>query len=253
MTFRYAASSATITMRASSSEIACRAPPISTVTGPPSGAFSTTRTCAPGRNPDLAEVAQDLRNFVGDAADDGAAAARRSARAERRRVRGSRQISRRNRMAVRAGLRIAEQRHQPVFDALRDRVLEHARFGMHFVPRHAEHVGEQPLGQAVPPQDAHADLQAFARQFHLAARDVLDEAVLVELLQHAGDRRRRDAQRRGEARRRHARALVLEAIDGFEILLDRLGKMAVARHVYVSTASTRGFEFRGSAARAARA
>ena len=41
----------TITIRASSSEIACRSSPTWTVTGPPIGAFSSTRTRAPGRSP----------------------------------------------------------------------------------------------------------------------------------------------------------------------------------------------------------
>ena len=42
---------AIMTMRASSSEIAWRSPSTSIVTGPPSGAFSTTRKRTPGRTP----------------------------------------------------------------------------------------------------------------------------------------------------------------------------------------------------------
>src|SRR5579862_3630478 len=42
---------AIMTVRASSSEIACRSPSISMVTGPPSGAFSSTCNDTPGRTP----------------------------------------------------------------------------------------------------------------------------------------------------------------------------------------------------------
>ena len=74
------------------------------------------------------------------------------------------------------------------------------------------------------------DFQAFARQFGFAARDVFDVAVVCELLEHPGDGRRRNAERGSQARRRDARAFALEPVDGLEILFDRLGEVAVARH-----------------------
>src|SRR5579883_707456 len=40
-----------MTVRANSSEMACRSPSISIVTGPPSGALSSTRNRTPGRTP----------------------------------------------------------------------------------------------------------------------------------------------------------------------------------------------------------
>ena len=99
------AGSATITIRASSSEIAWRPFSFSTVIGPPSGAFSITRTFAPGRNPTSSEIAQDLRNLFGDADDRGLAAGLdlRERHADALRIA---QIVRRNRMPVRTGLRI---------------------------------------------------------------------------------------------------------------------------------------------------
>ena len=104
-------------------------------------------------------------------------------------------------MSVRADLRIAEDRDEPLFDALGDRVLEPARFVVHFVPRHAEHVLQKHFGQPVAAHDAHRDAQALLGERRLAARLVREVAVGGQLLEHAGDRRRRDAQIGGEAGR----------------------------------------------------
>src|SRR6185312_7304536 len=82
----------------------------------------------------------------------------------------------------------------------------------------------------MPAQHVDGDLQSLARKLDFAARDVLDESVLIEFLEHARHRSRRDAQRRRQSRRGDAGSLALETIDRFEILLDRFRKMAMAGH-----------------------
>ena len=60
-------------------------------------------------------------------------------------------------MPVRAHFRIAQDRDEPLLDALGDRVLEPARLLVHLVPRHPEHVLQEHLGKPVAPDDADRD------------------------------------------------------------------------------------------------
>ncbi len=131
---------------------------------------------------------------------------------------------------------------EPLFDAVRDGVFEHARLSVDFVPRHAEHVGEQAFRQPVAPHDADRDLETLARQLDVAAHLVLHETVVDELLEHPRDRGRRDAQLGRERGRRDARALTLEAIDRLHIHLERLGevRVRVTRHSCFNFAACRG-------------
>ena len=68
-----------------------------------------------------------------------------------------------------------------VFDAFGNRVFEDARFGIHFVPRHLQHVGEKAFRQPIAPNDADGNFEAFARQADVAAHFVLHVAVVDEL------------------------------------------------------------------------
>ncbi len=128
-------------------------------------------------------------------------------------------------MSVRTRLRITQSRDQTFFDARGDGVLEDACLGIDFVPRHAQHVGEQPLRQPIAPHDANRNLEALSRQLDIAAHFMLDVAVVHELFQHSGDRRRRNAQLGGKRRRGDAGAFALEAIDRLHVHLEGLGKM----------------------------
>ncbi len=73
-------------------------------------------------------------------------------------------------------------------------MLENARFGIDFVPRHAEHVGEQTLRQSVAAYDSDRDLETLSRQFDVTAHFVFHVSVVDELLEHPGNRRRRDSE-----------------------------------------------------------
>ena len=59
----------------------------------------------------------------------------------------------RDRVAVRAGAGVAEQRDEVRLQAGADRVLEAAGLLVHLGPRNLHDVGEQPFGQPVPPHD----------------------------------------------------------------------------------------------------
>jgi len=96
-------------------------------------------------------------------------------------------------MTVWTRSRVAERLNEPLFDPLGDCMLENAGLGVHLVPRHAEHVGQEPLSQAVAPHDADGDFESLSRQLDISTDFVLDVAVVDELLEHARDRRRRDA------------------------------------------------------------
>ena len=216
-------------MRASSSEIACWRSLTRIVMGPPSGAFSTIVTSAPGRRADLAEVAEHLRKFLGHSEHTGHLA-RADLRERDAGPVGIAEVRGRDRMAVRADLGIAEDGDQALLDAAGDRVLEAAGLGVDLVPRHAEHLGEKALGQAMAPQDAHGDRQPVAREFRFASRPMFDEPVPRELLQHPRHRGRRDPECRRQRRGRYPRAFSFEAVDRLEILFRRLIEVRMSRH-----------------------
>ena len=60
---------------------------------------------------------------------------------------------------MRTRRRIFEQFQQTRFDVGRDGMFEHARFVMHLIPRHAEHVVQEDLGEPVSAQHARRDLE----------------------------------------------------------------------------------------------
>src|SRR5579875_335371 len=111
-----------------------------------------------GAQPDLAQVAQNLRHLLGDTVN----------------LRPRTDVE----LPVRTDLRIVENRDQTFLDASRDSVFEPACFAVDLVPRHPQDFGQEALGQAVPAHHAHRDLEPLPREFCLAARPVLDVAFI---------------------------------------------------------------------------
>ena len=69
-------------------------------------------------------------------------------------------------MAVRIGVRIAKFRGNPVFEALRNEMLEAFGFLVHFIPMIAENIVQESLEQAVMAQDFQRAELAGVRQAH---------------------------------------------------------------------------------------
>ena len=73
---------------------------------------------------------------------------------ERERERRRPRTRARDRIPVRAGHRVAQHRHQPLFDLRRDDVLDQVGLFVGLAPAEAEDLGQQPLGERVAPDDA---------------------------------------------------------------------------------------------------
>ena len=139
-------------------------------------------------------------------------------------------------------------------------MLERLRLLVHAIPRHAELLDEIELEQPVVAQHLERDLLAVVRELHAAVRDVLDQALVGELLDHPGGRRGRDLQaiREVVGRDRLARA-VLQRVDRLRVVLDRLGRAhqtatsSPVTNISASPASSpateRGFSTRPSSSR----
>ena len=82
-----------------------------------------------------------------------------------------------NRVAVRAGRRIAEQLDELLLDVGRDRVLPAVGFAVHLLPLEPDHVDEQALGEPVPAHDRGGEPAALVGEVQAAVAVQLDVAV----------------------------------------------------------------------------
>ena len=175
---------------ASSREIACSPNSVRTVTGPAERRLREHFDARVRDEPELAEVAQELRVAVRDARD-------RSARArlevEQRPALAvdEAQLAVRNRVAVRVVRREAELLVDLRLELLGQRVLEELRLGVHLVEREPEPIDEVALEQAVVPQDLERAAPSLVGERDAAVREPLDQAELVEPLRHRRRRRAR--------------------------------------------------------------
>ncbi len=120
-------------------------------------------------------------------------------------------------MPVRTHFGIAQKRDEALLDALGDRVLETARFRVHFIPRQSQDLREKTLRESVTAQYAHRDLEAATREFGFAARAMIDVAVGRKLLEHPRNGCGCDTESRSKRRRRDARPFPFQTVDRFEI------------------------------------
>ena len=97
--------------------------------------------------------------------------------------------------------------------------------GVHLVEREPEPVDEVALEQAVVAKHLERAAASLLGQRDSAVRRALDEPELGEALRHRGRRRCADAHPRGERGRRHALARGLEGVDRLQVVLDGDGQV----------------------------
>ena len=136
----------------------------------------------------------------------------------------------RDRVAVGRLGRVVEQLEQPALDGLAHHVLPAARLLVHQLPVEPDHVGEQPLGQAVLAHHPHGQAVPLAGELQVAV--TLDGEQPVAL--HPGDRlaHRRAAlvQPLGDPCAQGDDALLLELVDGAEVHLGGVDQVAHRVH-----------------------
>ena len=118
--------------------------------------------------------------------------------------------------------RVAELLGDQALEVVGEEVLEYLRFGVHFVPRHAEALDEIQLEQAVVADHLERDQSSAVGELHPAIWLVLGEAKRLQLLHHPGHRRGADVEPlRQRVRRDAAPAVVGELVNGFCVVLNR--------------------------------
>ena len=96
-----------------------------------------------------------------------------------------------DRVAVRAGGRVAEQQDELLLDVGRDRVLPAVGLAVHLLPLEPDHVDEQAFGEPVAPHDRGRHLAALVGEAQAAIVEQLGVAVVdepVHRLRHRGGR-----------------------------------------------------------------
>ena len=111
-----------------------------------------------------------------------------------------------DRVAVRAGLGVADRREHALLEHRRHRVLEALGLLVDLVPGHAQDVGEEALDQAVAAHDALGVLGAAVGERDRAVGAAGDVAVALEAADHLVDGRRPRAASRARRWRRSSAA-----------------------------------------------
>ncbi len=125
----------------------------------------------------------------------------------------------RDRVAVRAGRRVADGGAHALLELRRHRVLEPLRLLVHVVPRNAQHVGQEALDQAVPADDPLRVPESLLREADRLVGSARDVAVPLEPPDHLVHRRGGELHRAGDVRARHREPGLLEPEDDLEVLL----------------------------------
>ncbi len=108
-------------------------------------------------------------------------------------------------------------------------MLHPARLVVDLLPPHAEVVVEEPLKEAVLADHLLGDGHAPPREDGPLVGLVLDEAVVSQLLHHLGDAGGRDPQPLGELGVFRQFPLLVEGVDGLQVLLDAVAAQAVSK------------------------
>ena len=138
-------------------------------------------------------------------------------------------------VAVRIVRGVPERGVDALLEPLGEHVLQQLGFGVHLVPRHAEHLVEERLQQPVAAHDAQRGLLARRGEPQLAPARAVDELALLQPLDHGGDRGRRDAQLGRQQPGGHRLTPVGDVVDRLEVVLARAGKADHPRNVGAST------------------
>jgi hypothetical protein len=166
--------------------------------------------------------------LVRDAYDLGALAGHEGSQQARRPRRPSR-----HRVAVRAGLRVAQDRGDSLLHLGGHGVLEALGLVVRLPPGVAEDVDEEALDQPVAPHHPVRGGRAGRREAQLLAVVEGQQPIALEAVDHLRDRWRRDAQEFGQPRGDHAAVLVAERVDRLEVFLDG-GRAGGARHRFLT-------------------
>ena len=115
-------------------------------------------------------------------------------------------VGRRDRVAVRAGLRVADRGEHPLLEDGRHRVLQALGLLVHLVPRDPEDVGEEALDQPVAAHDALGVLAARVGEVDRLVGGAGDVAVALEPADHLVHGRRGELHGARDVGARHRRA-----------------------------------------------
>ena len=134
-----------------------------------------------------------------------------------------RQITGRDRIAVRVVGGVPELGRDQILELVREHVLEHLGLLVHPIPGHPERLDQIQLEQAVMAHHLERHAPAVLGQRHTAVGLVLDQAELAEALDHPGRRRGGDAEALGERVGAHRFGVApLQGVDRLGVVLDRL-------------------------------
>ena len=120
---------------------------------------------------------------------------------------------------MRARRGVAEEQDELLLDVGRDRVLPAVGFAVHLLPLEPDHVGEQSLGQPVPPHDRGRERAALRGEVQAAIAVQLDVAVVGEAPDRFRNRCSRQAESLDEARAQRDDTVLLDREDRFEVFL----------------------------------
>src|SRR5207247_3673432 len=124
-----------------------------------------------------------------------------------------------HRVAVRARLRVAEHLLDALLHFRRHRVLEALGLFVGLPPLEAEHFDEEPLGEAMSPNDRVRVTLPGRGQMHFFTVVQRDEALPLQAMDHLRNRRRGEAQELGEASRTDVAALLAERVERLAVRL----------------------------------
>ena len=140
-----------------------------------------------------------------------------------------------DRMAVRAGLRVADRGEHALLEHGRHRVLEPLGLLVHLVPRDAEDVGEEALDQPVAADDALGVLAAVVGELQRLVGGSRDVAVALEAADHLVHGRRGELHGPRDVGARHRQPGLVQPEEGLEVLLLGVGRVSLAmRGLYAS-------------------
>ena len=128
-----------------------------------------------------------------------------------------------DRVAVRAGRRVADRFAHPLLEHRRHRVLDPLRLLVDLVPGDVQHVGEEALDHPVAADDVGGALAAVLGEGERFVLVALDVAVLDQPADHFVDGRRRQLHRAGDVGTGHRQARLVDPEHRLEVLLLRHG------------------------------
>ena len=130
-----------------------------------------------------------------------------------------------DRMAVRTGERIADAAADVRLEAGCHRVLEVLGLLVHLIPRDADLISQEALDHAVTADDPLGVGATRRGEADRAVGVAVDVAVALESADHLRHRRRRQAHRPREVRRRHRQPRLEQPEERLEVLLLGVGRV----------------------------